>query len=174
MGFLLLGVDSLIACIAIGPIIGKRSFAPFAALFGICDAGGFLLGSALHWSIPGSVSLTAQTSILVALGVYWLAIAILGKTAQAAPSPRARWLIWILPLVLTIDNITFGLADGAGSALRQSGEQLVSSALMAGVGLAIGLAAAQAIPAVRRHAAVANGVAGGALVLASGALFMWG
>jgi putative Mn2+ efflux pump MntP len=75
--------------------------------------------------------------------------------------------MWILSFALSIDNITYGLASGTGSILKQASEQLVSSVLLAGVGLAVGLAIAQAIPAVWRHATVANGVAGGALVRAS-------
>jgi hypothetical protein len=173
MGFLLLGIDSLIACIAVGPIISRRSFVPFAALFGICDAGGFLLGSAFHWSVPGSAATTVQTSVLILLGFYLLGIAILAKATRVSSSVSPR-LIWILPFALSIDNITYGLANGTGSILRQASEQVASSALLAGIGLAVGLAIAQAIPAVRRHATVANGVAGGALVLASGALLMWG
>jgi hypothetical protein len=174
MGFLLLGIDSFIACIAVGPIISRRWYAPFAALFGICDAGGFLLGSAFHWSVSDSVAQIATTSILVLLGFYWIGIAILAKATEAASSRSPR-LMWILPFALSIDNITYGLAgDGTGSIFRQASEQLVSSTLLAGIGLAIGLGIARAIPAVRNHTQVANGVAGGALVLASGALFLWG
>jgi hypothetical protein len=44
MGFLLLGIDSLIACIAIGPIISRAWAVPLIVLFGIGDGGGFLLG----------------------------------------------------------------------------------------------------------------------------------
>jgi hypothetical protein len=47
MGFLLLGVDSLIACIAVGPIISRRVAVPFALLFGVGDGGGYLLGTAV-------------------------------------------------------------------------------------------------------------------------------
>jgi hypothetical protein len=179
MGFLLLGVDSLIACIAVGPIVSRRLFVPFAALFGICDAGGFLLGSALHWSVPASISAMTQTAILVALGVYWIAVAAAPrtaapKTARATPVPRSRWLMWVLPFALSIDNIAYGLIGGRGAILQQAGQQALSSALLGGMGLAIGLAVASAIPAVRRHAAAANGVAGGALIVASGALLLWG
>ena len=87
MGFLLLGIDSLIACIAVGPIISRRWSVPFAALFGICDGGGFLLGSALHWQVPGNVSTVLTTAILVALGIYWIAIAIFSRLVQPAASP---------------------------------------------------------------------------------------
>jgi hypothetical protein len=72
MGFLLLVIDSLIACIAVGPIIRRRAFVPFAALFGSCDAGGFLLGSAFHWSVPDSDAAIVQTSVLILLGFYWI------------------------------------------------------------------------------------------------------
>lgn len=174
MGFLLLGIDSLIACIAVGPVISKRAFVPFAALFGICDAGGFLLGTAFHWSVPDSDATIIQTSVLILLGFYWMGIAILSK-ATAVSSNISPRLMWILPFALSIDNITFGLADGGnGSIWGQAGEQLVSSALMAAIGLAVGVAVTRSIPAMRKHAAVANGVAGGALVLASGALLLWG
>jgi hypothetical protein len=46
MGFLLLGVDSPIACIAIGPIMSRRLVAcsTRAVSFGVGDRGGFLLG----------------------------------------------------------------------------------------------------------------------------------
>lgn len=173
MGFLLLGIDSLIACIAVGPIIRRRSLVPFAALFGICDAGGFLLGSAFHWSVPGNDAAIVQTSVLVLLGFYWIGIAILAKATEVSSKVSPR-LMWILPFALSIDNITYGLAGGNGTLLRQAGEQLLPSALLAGVGLAVGLGIAQAIPAVRRHVPAANGVAGGALVVASGALLLWG
>lgn len=172
MGFLLLGIDSLIACVAVGPIISRRWCVPFAALFGICDGGGFLLGSAFRWSVPDNVSTIVQTSVLIALGIYWIAIAVFASTAQVASS---RWLAWGLPVALSIDNITFGLVGGhPGVILGQAGEQALSSVLLAGLGLMAGLGLARVFPATRRHAAIANGVAGGALILASGALLLVG
>ncbi len=172
MGFLLLGIDSLIACIAVGPIISRRWSVPFAALFGICDGGGFLLGSALHWQVPGNVSTVLTTAILVALGIYWIAIAIFARTTQAFSS---RSLVWALPFALSIDNITFGLVgDHPGAIFAQAGQQALSSVLLAGIGLVVGVGLARVVPATRRHAAVANGVAGGALILASGVLLMVG
>ncbi len=77
MGFLLLGVDSLIACFAVGALISRRSWLTYATLFGACDAGGFLLGTAFHWSIPdGTANVCGKTAVLVALGLYWLGIAL--------------------------------------------------------------------------------------------------
>ena len=104
MGFLLLGIDSLIACIAVGPIISRRWSVPFAALFGICDGGGFLLGSALHWQVPGNVSTVLTTAILVALGIYWIAIAIFARTTQVFSS---RSLVWALPFATILMGLVY-------------------------------------------------------------------
>jgi hypothetical protein len=82
---------------------------PFALLFGVGDGGGFLLGTAFHWSISDSVSSILQATILVALGIYWIAIAILAKKAAEQQQSKPRWGVWILPWALSIDNITYGL-----------------------------------------------------------------
>lgn len=175
MGFLLLGIDSLIACIAVGPIISRRWSVPFAALFGIFDGGGFLLGAALHWSVPGQVGAVVQTAALIALGLYLIAVAMVFAGRAQAHASSSRWAVWVLPLVLCFDNVAYGLVGGQpGAMLGQAGEQAASSALLAGAGLAAGLTITRALPAARRHAAVANGLAGGALIVASGVLLMVG
>jgi hypothetical protein len=112
MGFLLLGVDSLIACIAVGPIINQRWFVPFAVLFGICDGGGYLLGQAFHWDVSESIGTTVQTTVLIALGIYWIGIAIFASRPRVS---RSSWLLWLLPFALSIDNITFGIVDDSTS-----------------------------------------------------------
>jgi putative Mn2+ efflux pump MntP len=178
MGFLLLGVDSLIACIAVGPIVSKRWAVPFALLFGICDGGGYLLGTAFHWSVSDNVSNVVQTIILCALGVYWIAIAVLSKRAALAEQQsKSHWGLWVLPFALSIDNITFGLVDGVSknaSVWTSASEQALSSAVQAGIGLAIGLAIAYAFPALRRRMALANGVCGALLIVAAGVLLAVG
>jgi zinc transporter ZupT len=175
MGFLLLGIDSLIACVAVGPIINQRWFVPFAVLFGICDGGGYLLGQAFHWDVPDSVSNIVQTAVLIALGLYWIGIAVFASRPRVSSS---TWLLWLLPFALSIDNITFGLVDDDGSTSGniwgQAGEQALSSALLAGIGLAIGIALVRAVPSARQHQKVVSGVAGGALIVASGALLLLG
>jgi hypothetical protein len=50
----------------------------------------------------------------------------------------------------------------------------VSSALLAGIGFAIGMGIAYVFPAVRRRLALANGIAGAALIVAAGALLFIG
>jgi hypothetical protein len=179
MAWLLLGVDSLIACIAVGPIMSRRMsvLVPFALLFGVGDGGGYLLGTALHWSYPDNLGFLAPTVVAV-IGLYWIAVAIVSRKAAAAEeNPRARWGIWILPWLLSLDNITYGVVDGVSggaSVWASAGEQALSSALQAGIGLAIGIAIVYSIPALRRRMWLANAAAGGAMLVAAGVLFAVG
>jgi hypothetical protein len=172
--WLLLGVDSLIACIAVGPIMDRRwsVLVPFAVLFGLGDGGGYLLGTALHWSYPDSWGDLAPAVVAV-IGVYWIAVAIVSKRAAATDNPKSRWGIWILPWLLSLDNVTYGAVDGVsnGASVWLSAlDQALSSVIQAGVGLAIGLAIAYSIPALRRHLWLANATAGGAMIIAAGVL----
>jgi hypothetical protein len=180
MGFLLLGTDSLIACIAVGPIISRRIALPFAILFGVGDGGGYLLGTAFHWSVSDSFSTFIQTSVLTVLGLYWISIAIYSKWAakqEQEQTSKAHWAVWALPWVLSVDNITYGLVNGIPahySLLLNTGEQALSSAVQAGFGLAIGIGIAYLFPAVRRRMALANGIAGGLLIVGAGVLLVVG
>jgi hypothetical protein len=117
MGFLLLGVDSLIACIAVGPIMSRRLLvlSSFAVLFGVGDGGGYLLGTAFHWSVPDDVSNVVETGFLVMLGIYWITLAVYSKWAakqEHEQTSKAHWAVWALPWVLSVDNITYGLVNG--------------------------------------------------------------
>ena len=66
-----------------------------------------------------------------------------------------------------------GVPRGA-SVWFSAGEQALSSAVQAGIGLAIGMGIAYAFPALRRRMPLANGVAGGALIIAAGTLLAVG
>lgn len=181
MGFLLLGVDSLIACIAIGPIMAKRRVAvltSLALLFGVGDGAGFLLGTAFHYSISDSLSSTIEYGFMLALGIYWLAVALLSRgAAKAELSQKSHWGVWILPWALSVDNITYGVVDGVPahfSVWASAGEQALSSAVQAGIGLAIGIGVVAAIPAVRRHMSLANALAGVLVILGAGVMLVTG
>jgi hypothetical protein len=169
MGFLLLGIDSLIACVAICAIVDKGSRLRLAALFGVADGVGFLIAAGLGWQLSGDLSGVLQTGILVALGLYLLVIA--AGTRQVA----ARWPVWVLPWALTLDNLTYGLVGDhtAGSLLQHGGEQALSSGLLALIGLLVAVALPRVLPVMERRA-TANRVAGGALVLAAGGLVLLG
>jgi hypothetical protein len=154
----------LIACIAVGAVVSRRARLPFAALFGICDGVGFLIGSAFHWSMPEMTATVVGTAVFVALGVYWIVLAFGSQRAAGT-----RW-IWLLPIALSIDNITFGVIDHSWttSTLGQAGEQALSSALVASVGIAISLAIVRTIPALRRSNTRMLGFAGVGLIVAAG------
>ena len=181
MGFLLLGVDSLIACIAVGPIMAKRSLAvlsSFAVLFGVGDGAGYLLGTALHYSIPDSLSSGIEYSVLVILGVYWIGVAIISKmAARAETSEKSHWGVWVLPWALSVDNITYGAVNGVPahfSVWASAGEQFLSSALQAGIGLAIGIGVVAAIPGLRRRMPLVNALAGVLLLAGAGVMYVTG
>ncbi|HTU73014.1 MAG TPA: hypothetical protein VMG38_05800 [Trebonia sp.] len=150
---------------------------PLALLFGLGDGLGYLLGCALHWSYPDSWGNLAP-AVVALLGAYWIVVAIISRRAAAAEgNPRARWGVWILPWLLSLDNITYGAVDGVShgaSVYLSAFEQFASSAIQAGVGLAIGIGVAHSIPAVRRRAWLANGVAGGLMIIGAGVLHQIG
>jgi hypothetical protein len=167
MNFLLLGVDSLIAGIAVCAIVGTRARVPLAVLFGVADAAVFLIGAGLRWQLAAGVTEALEIGILVALGVYLLVVA--AGTREVA----ARWPVWVLPWALTMDNLAYGVAgDHSAPLLQQAGQQGLSSALLAFAGLLVAVVLPRVLPVAERRAATR--VAGGALVLAAGGLALLG
>jgi hypothetical protein len=166
MNFLLLGLDSLIACVAIGALVDRGSRLKLAALFGVADGIAFLVGAALGLRFSEALTGGLETGILVALGLYLLVVA--GGTQRVA----ANWPVWVVPWALTFDNLTYGLVGdhAAGTVLSQATEQALSSALLAVIAL---VAVAAVLPRIERRPA-ANRVAGGALLLAAGGLVLLG
>ena len=162
MNFLLLGIDSLIACLAIGALVDRRSWVWLAALFATADAVAFLIGAGLGWGLMSqAASEVIEMGTLVLLGVYLLVVA--AGTAQVT----ARWAVWVLPFALTLDNLTFGLAG------EQTGS-VVAQALSSGMLAYVGLFAAAWLPRVVPAKVDATRVAGAALLIGAGALFLVG
>jgi hypothetical protein len=164
MGFLLLGIDSLIACLAIGAIVDRRWRLPLAALFGIADGTAFLVGAGLGWTLSAGVTEVLEVGTLVAIGAYLLVVA-------AGSRRLAQLPVWLVPIALIADNLAYGVAnDYSGSLFAHAAEQALSSSLLALVGL---LAVAAVLPRVERRA-VAVRFAGGALLLAAGGFVLVG
>jgi hypothetical protein len=164
MSFLLLGLDSFIVCLAVGPLIDKRWRLLYASLFGVADGVGFLLGAGLGWQFfSDGVSTVLQTAIVVGMGLYLLVV--VAGTQQRASS----WPLWVWPHLLVFDNLVYGLSRD-GSLLQQAGQQALSSALMAMAGLLVAVAVR---PALARHVSP-NRVAGAGLLVAAGALALVG
>jgi hypothetical protein len=167
MSLLLLGLDSLIVCLAVGVIVDSRSRLKLAALFGIADGVAFLLGAGLGLQLFSDRASTILASgAVVALALYLLVVA-----AGTRPF-AARWTVWALPGVLVFDNLTYGLFGdhAAGSVLAQAGAQALSSSLLA----LAGLLGAAALRPVLEHRAALDRVAGGALLLAAAGLVLVG
>jgi hypothetical protein len=162
MSFLLLGIDSLIACLAIGALVDRRSWVWLAALFAAADAGGFLIGTGLGWGLMSqAASEVIGMGTLVLLGVYLLVVA--AGTAQVT----ARRAVWVLPFALTLDNLAFGLAGEPTSSV-------LAQALSSGMLAYLGLFAAVWLPRVFPAKVEATRVAGAALLIGAGALFLVG
>jgi hypothetical protein len=166
MNFLLLGIDSLIACIAIGALVEKRSRMWLAGLFGLADGVGFLIGAGLGWALVSeAVSEVVEMGALVVLGVYLLVVAT--STAQLT----GRWAVWALPFVLTVDNLTYGLAgEQTGSIGGEALAQTLSSGMLAYLGLAV----AVWLPRVLPVKVETTRVAGAALLVGAGGLALLG
>jgi hypothetical protein len=165
MSWLLLGLDSLIVCVAVGAIVDGRSRLKLAALFGVADGLAFLVGAGLGWQVFSAGQSALLTSgLLVALAVYLLVV------AAGARRVAARWPVWVLPAALIFDNLTYGLVrdHAAGSLFQHAAEQATSSALLAFVGLLT----AGAVRRVIEHRAAPDRVAGGALLLAAAGLVL--
>ena len=166
MNFLLLGIDSFIACMAIGALVDRRSWVGLALLFAVADAGAFLIGAGLGWGLmSGAASEVIEIGTLVLLGVYLLVVA--AGTAQLT----ARWAVWVLPLALTVDNLTFGLAGEQSGSL--SGEAL-AMALSSGFLAYLGMFVAVWLPKVLPGKVAVPRIAGATLLIGAGALFFAG
>jgi hypothetical protein len=164
MGFLLLGIDSLIACLAIGAIVDRRWRLPLVALFGVADGTAFLIGAGLGWTLSAGLTEVLEVGTLVALGLYLLVVAAGAGRLAALP-------VWLVPIALTADNLAYGVAnDYSGSLAGHAVEQALSSSLLALVGL---LAVAAVLPRAERRA-VAVRFAGGALLVAAGGFVLLG
>jgi hypothetical protein len=161
MNFLLLGIDSLIACLAIGALVDRRSWVRLAALFAAADAGAFLIGAGLGWGLMSqAASELIGMGTFVLLGVYLLVVA--AGTAQVT----ARRAVWVLPFALTLDNLAFGMAGEPTSSV-------LAQALSSGMLAYLGLFAAAWLPRVLGRVE-ATKVAGAALLIGAGALFVVG
>ena len=129
----LLGLDSLLAGLALGSILPSwRGRAVFVLLFGACDGIATLVGAAVPHFAPEPP----------AAALYLIAVALIIQGAR-----RSRMWLYAMPVLFSLDNLAAGNAasDAVGLAL--------SSAAMVSVGLALG--------GLGRQAAIRFAAAGG-------------
>lgn len=104
----LLSFDSLIVSLALGPLVrSPRQRWLLAALFGICDGLAVIAGVALRFRF--ACPLGAVFALVC--GAYFLVAAFWDKF-------RADFrLVFLLPLVMSLDNFVYGLESGPLSGL---------------------------------------------------------
>jgi hypothetical protein len=207
--FFLLGVDSLIACIIAGPIFIKQRrhepselrspdererashlkwwaiggvsalALPYGLSYGAGDGIGFLAGTLFHFSISDSLSSALETTLLVALGLYWTGIYLVARKMQASERLQ-KWTsrgIWILPVALSLDNLTYGAVTGVpahASVWASAGLQALASAGLGLAGLTAGIGLAVLIPALRTRTYRTFGIVGVGVIATAGLLLVTG
>ena len=139
---------------ALGGLSLSALAVPYGLSYGVGDGFGYLIGTLLHFSISDTLSTWLETILLVALGFYWIAIYFAARKMQTSER-LAKWSwrgIWILPVALSIDNLTYGAVTGVpahASVWASAGLQALASGALGLIGLAIGIGLAVLIPALR-------------------------
>jgi putative Mn2+ efflux pump MntP len=108
----LLGLDGFLACTALGPQQYVKSHRyRLAAAFGLCDAlalvvGGILVNARTQYAV--SFANHAAPFLIAAYGVY-VAIEAISEGGTGCRRPS---LVYLLPVIMSIDNFTAGLVLG--------------------------------------------------------------
>jgi hypothetical protein len=203
--FFLLGVDSLIACIVTGPMFIKQRHhehseltspderkrasrrkwwavaglsalaVPYGLSYGAGDGIGYLIGTLFHFSVSDTLSTVLETTLLVALGLYWIGIYFVASKMQTSEKLQ-KWSwrgIWILPAALSIDNLTYGAVTGVpahDSVWASAGLQALASAGLGLIGLAVGIGLAVLVPALRTRMHRTFGIVGVGVIVTAAVL----
>ncbi len=150
---------------AIGGLSLSALAVPYGLSYGAGDGLGYLLGTLFHFSVSDSLSEVVETTLLVALGLYWIGIYFVARNVQASERLQ-QWSwrgIWVLPVALSIDNLTYGAVTGVpanASVWASAGLQALASAGLGLAGLAVGIGLAVLIPALRSRMHRTFGVVG--------------
>lgn len=147
---ILIGVDNLRVSAGLGMLgLESRQRRGLAAAFGLCEALMPLLGLALGRfvrDVGGGVAESAGPMALGAAGFLAIYGALRGR--DWVVKGRGRWLLWLLPLVLSADNLLAGasLVSLPVAPVAAALALGVISGLMALAGLALGDFAGRRLP----------------------------
>jgi putative Mn2+ efflux pump MntP len=138
---------------------------PYGLAFGGGDGIGYLIGTLFHFSVSNTLSTVLETVLLVALGFYWIGIYFAARKMQdSVRLQKWSWRgIWILPVALSIDNMTYGAVTGVpahASVWASAGLQALASGALGLIGLAVGITLAVLIPALRTRMYRTFGIVG--------------
>jgi putative Mn2+ efflux pump MntP len=134
---LLLGLDSLIVCFAIGLSPGNRWRRWLPLTFALCDGLGWWLGSALG-SLVWPVAEWVGPAVVAGYGLYVLAWA---RTTQRWVASGSR-LVFIVPIGLSLDNLVASAAMPGPVGFPAIVAIGVMSGVLALIGLTVGTALA--------------------------------
>jgi hypothetical protein len=152
---------------------------PYGLSYGVGDGLGYLIGTLFHFSISDSLRSAVETTLLVALGLYWIGIYFVATKMQGSEQLQ-KWSwrgIWVLPAALSIDNLTFGAVTGIPaneSVWASAGLQALASAALGLVGLAVGIGLAILIPALRTRIHRTFGIVGVGVIATAAVLLYTG
>ncbi len=138
---------------------------PYGLSYGVGDGFGYLIGTLFHFSVSDTLSTVLETALLVALGFYWIGIYFVARKMQESERLQ-KWSwrgIWVLPVALSIDNLTYGAVTGVpahASVWASAGLQALASGALGLIGLAIGIGLAVLIPALRTRMYRTFGIVG--------------
>lgn len=152
---------------------------PYGLSYGVGDGLGYLIGTLLHFSISDSLSSVIETTLLVALGLYWIGVFFVARKMQGSERLQ-KWSwrgIWVLPVALSIDNLAYGAVTGVpahDSVWASAGLQALASGGLGLVGLAIGIGLAVLIPALRTRMYRTFGIVGVGVIATAALLAVTG
>jgi hypothetical protein len=138
---------------------------PYGLSYGVGDGFGYLIGTLFHFSVSDTLSTVLETTLLVALGFYWIGIYLVARKMQTSERLQ-KWSwrgIWVLPAALSIDNLTYGAVTGVpahASVWASAGLQALASGALGLIGLAAGIGLAVLIPALRTRMYRTFGIVG--------------
>jgi hypothetical protein len=124
---LLLSLDSVVVSFALGAcrIGGQRKW--LAAAFGLCDGTASLVGLFLGISIAGKIAVVGEWGGPALVGAYAVILLVCARLGRGMADSRSRLVIpwlYLLPLVMSLDNLT------ASFALVQGESPVVCAAVM--------------------------------------------
>jgi putative Mn2+ efflux pump MntP len=149
---LLLSIDSILVSFALGACrIERQQKDRLAVAFGICDGAASLFGLLLGVSLSSTLALFGHwggPALLGASAVIMLVLARLGRPMADSGSRRGIQILYLLPLVMSLDNLA------ASFALVHAGSPLACAIVIgsvSGLGSICGFRAGElALTAMRR------------------------
>ena len=107
--------DSVLASLALGSLrlsLGHRIGIAF--MFGVCDAAALFLGVAVSQPVVQAVGQWANLIAPLFLGGYGISVIVLARRCREGSGCDAgdRWLLWGVPVSLSLDNFVAGLSIG--------------------------------------------------------------